>query len=320
VRSYARAIKHMGLQHRFVSTDQVENGELGRAGYRVPILPRTIALSGRAAEPIVDFVKEGGTVIADGDPGLFDEHGRRLTTPALAEISPRTAMPSALGKGQALYLSPPGPRDRNGGKGLSDIFAATGIEPLVSLTRSDGQPPDDVETYIFDHGGATIVALLRDLDPSSVVSEIPPGGREAIDLKLPHPYEVYDVRAHRPLGLTAQLTLEPGPAEPVVIALSGQKLPGLLISGPPIVYAGENTNFRIWKNGNFSAARDIIHIEIADPDGKVVPYYSGNQLALTGATSYSLPLSINDRTGLRTIRARDLLTGGTASAPLQVEP
>ena len=112
-RNYARAIGHMGLQHRFVSAEQVENGDLARAGYRVLILPWAISLSERAAAEIRKFVKEGGTVIADGEPGTFDEHGRRLKTPALADIFPRpasrAAMRSAFGGGQAISLLPLGP-------------------------------------------------------------------------------------------------------------------------------------------------------------------------------------------------------------------
>jgi hypothetical protein len=191
----------------------------------------------------------------------------------------------AFGKGQAIYLSAPDPRDRDSGKGLSDIFVATGIEPLVSLMRSDGQPANDVETYVFENDGVTILALLRDLGPSSAAREPSPGGQEAIDLKLPHRYEVYDVRSHRALRRTSRLTLALGPVEPIVLALSEQQLPGLSISGPPSIHAGENADFRISPNGNSGAARDIIHIEITDPDGNVVPHYSANLLAMAGAAS-----------------------------------
>jgi len=237
VRNYARTIEHMGLQHRFVSNEQVGKGELNAAACRVLILPRTIALSAPVAEAIRDFVKRGGTLIADGDPGIFDEHGKRLATPALAEIFSLPGSGAAprftLGSGQAIHLPAPRPRDRDGAKTLRDIFAAVGIEPLALPMRTDGQPADDVETYIFENGGVTILALLRDLDPASAAPEISRGGEEAINLKLPRASEVYDVRSRQALGLTSRLSLKLGPVTPVVLALSGQPLP-TSIAGPPM--------------------------------------------------------------------------------------
>jgi hypothetical protein len=324
VRNFAGAIEHLGLQHSFVSNDQVERGELVRAGYRVLILPQTIALSAGVAEAILDFVRQGGTVIADGEPGIFDEHGRRLTKPALAQIfaqpASHAAMRPELGKGQAIYFAAPRPGDRDGGKGLSNIFAAVGIEPLVSIMRSDGQPTDDVETYVFENGGITIVALLRDFDPASATPENSPAGQEAIDLKLLRPYEVRDVRSLQALGLTQRLKVELGRVAPVVLALSERPLPGMSISGPDNAHAGQTADFSISSNGNSTAALDIIHVEIADPDDVLVPYYSVNLLVPPGAISYSLPLAVSDKAGTWTIRARNLLTGGMAVAHLEVAP
>jgi hypothetical protein len=324
LRNYARAIEHMGLQHRFVSAEQVENGDFARAGYRVLILPRTMALSERATAEIRDFVKRGGIVIADGEPGTFDEHGRRLKTPMLADMFPHpatgTAAQFAFGTGVAISLSAPGAQDRDGQKRLRDIFATAGIEPMFSPVRGDGRPADDVETYIFDNGGVVIVALLRDLDASAEASPPRPDKPEAVDLKLARPYEVYDVGARHRFGLTARLTIEIGSVAPVILALSEKPLPIPSISGPLSVHVGETVNYRIEPNGHSLAALDVLHIEVADPDNIVVPYYGGNLLTPAGAVSYRLPLAVNDKAGAWTIRARDLLTGATATAQLQVQP
>jgi hypothetical protein len=323
-RNYASAIGHMGLQHRFVSAEQVENGDLARAGYRVLILPWAISLSERAAAEIRKFVKEGGTVIADGEPGTFDEHGRRLKTPALADIFPRpaagAATQSAFGRGEAINLPAPRPRDHDGSKRLRDIFAAAGIEPMVSLIRSDGRPTDDVETYIFNNGGVTIVGLLRDLDESDATRPNPPDEPETVELKLPRPYEVYDVRAQRALGHTARPKVAIASVAPVVLVLSERPLPEPSIAGPPSVHAGDRAQFRISLNGKSAAALNVFHIEVVDPDGTAVPYYGSNLLAANGTASYTLPLAINDQAGAWTIRTIDLLTGAIAPGQLQVQP
>jgi hypothetical protein len=324
-RNYARVIKHMGLQHRFLSADQVEKGELGRAGDRVLILPGTIALSAGAAKAVRDFVWQGGTVVADTEPGIFDERGRRLTTPALREILPRPAsrapMRFAFGKGQAIYLPASGPGDRRTVSGLGDVLTSAGIEPLASLARSDGRPADDIETYVFENGGVTILVLLRDLDTSRATEPLEsPDARAAVNLALPRPYEVYDVRARRRLGLTSRLTLGLGPVAPIVLALSEQQVPGLSISGPRSVRVGETAEFRISPNAVSTAARDIIHIEIVNPNGDVVPHYSGNLVADGGAASMLLPIAANDSPGIWHLHMTDLLSGATATADLVVSP
>src|SRR5262249_26226207 len=48
-RNFARALEHMGLQHRFVSPAQIATGELRHGTLRALILPRTIAMSAREA-------------------------------------------------------------------------------------------------------------------------------------------------------------------------------------------------------------------------------------------------------------------------------
>ena len=70
-------IEDQGLQYRFVSYGQLEKGELLKGGYRVLVLPRSNSLSDAEAQAIRDFA-QGGIVIADGEPGIFNEHSRRL--------------------------------------------------------------------------------------------------------------------------------------------------------------------------------------------------------------------------------------------------
>src|SRR5699024_2558586 len=72
--SWCRLIEDAGLQYDFVASQQVESGDLLRRGYRVLILPRSTALSAKEAEEIRSFAAQGGTVLADGDPGRYDEH------------------------------------------------------------------------------------------------------------------------------------------------------------------------------------------------------------------------------------------------------
>jgi len=73
--AWENMLRDEGLQYNFLSyVDVIQNGV--PAEYRVLILPATLCLSEIEAERIKDFCRNGGTVIADYLPGLWDQHGR----------------------------------------------------------------------------------------------------------------------------------------------------------------------------------------------------------------------------------------------------
>ena len=76
---FASALRRIGIAPRFVSDAQVAGGALGKL--RALILPEMLALSPEAAAAIRGFAAKGGLVIAEGEAGRFDAHGRRLPPP-----------------------------------------------------------------------------------------------------------------------------------------------------------------------------------------------------------------------------------------------
>jgi len=84
--SFVRVIEDLGLQSNFVSYEQIENGELVRSGYKVLLLPQSVAMSKRECRQIEAFVRAGGTVIADNMTATMDEHGKRLRAGQLDEL------------------------------------------------------------------------------------------------------------------------------------------------------------------------------------------------------------------------------------------
>ena len=122
-----------------------------QADYRVLILPHAIALAPSEAAEIRGFVERGGVVIADSEPGQFDEHGRTASRNPLCRISllvrpDRSAASFAFGKGKAIYLASANGRDRQNSQRLSRILDSAGVRPPFPVLRIDGQPANDVET------------------------------------------------------------------------------------------------------------------------------------------------------------------------------
>jgi hypothetical protein len=315
-RQFAHALEHMGLQHRFVSSEQVRRGEL-RADYRILILPHTIAVGANEAAEIRGFVERGGVVIADSEPGQFDEHGRRLMKPALSDIfagpANRSAASFVLGKGKAIYLASANGRDRQNTRRLSRILDNAGVKPPFPVLRIDGRPANDVETHVFRNGELTIVALQRDY--------LPPANRdnrETVVLALPRIFSVYDLRAGRLLGNTDRLELDLGPVEPVLLSLSEKPVAPASITGPGRARLGEIAEFQL--RSNSPAEHGVIHLDVIDPEGGTIAHYSENLLIDGAVTTKVLPLALNDKTGVWRLRAADLPSGGAATAELQVDP
>lgn len=75
---WLKTLEDLGYQARFVAAEDVAGGSLIRDKYKVLILQRTLCLSEKEAAAIREFVKAGGTVIADNMAGLFDNHGKAL--------------------------------------------------------------------------------------------------------------------------------------------------------------------------------------------------------------------------------------------------
>jgi len=322
-RDFARLVEHRGLQHRFLSSVDVGRGELRSGDYRILMLPHAISLSAAEAKEIRDFVERGGIAIAEGEPGLFDEHGRRLARPLLSEVFPGPVTGSttsfAYGKGKAIYLPLSDHRGWEGRPPAAEILDTAGARPRFPLLRADGSLADDIETKIFDNGAVTIVALQRDFpgtpqtDPGSI-----PSGEEEVVLALPRPFFVYDLRKERLLGSIDRVPVALAPVEPVLLALSEKPLAPPSVSGPRSVRRG--TNAEISVSSNSPAALDVIHLDAIDPVGNTVAHYSENLLITGTSTKKLLPFAVNDKPGVWTIRAKDLLSGATATAELVLEP
>jgi glycosyl hydrolase family 42 (putative beta-galactosidase) len=190
-----------GLEARVLTPGLLEQGAL-REGIRVLILPRALALSAREAAQIRRFAAGGGTVIAEGVPGQYDEHGRRLAKPQLAGLFPAAGGSRA---GGAILL-----KGRYGAGGLARLLAQAGVEPMFTLSRGDGSRADDIETHVWWDGEKTIIGLQRELRDAKA---------EPVRLTLREPARTVDLRTGGLLGTGASLELTIDPVAPTLLGL-----------------------------------------------------------------------------------------------------
>ena len=180
--AYARSLEHRGLQPGYVSPAMLERGELRRRHIRLLVLPHAIALSADAARAIREFAASGGSVIADVQPGVFDQHSRRLPQPMLDPSLVRIAAPGDL--------------------------ATLPVQPAMQVNA----PDTDVTTHTWRRGTTTIIALQRDFAPTA--------SQEAVVLTLPQPMQVHDLRTQQALGRTDRLTLTLDAVYPALLSVT----------------------------------------------------------------------------------------------------
>jgi len=302
--SWCRLIEDQGLQYNFVSSAQLRQGELLKRGYRVLVLPRSSALSAAEADAIRDFATHGGLIIADGAPGTFNEHSRRLEKSPLADIPVINAR--TLDYHQDRLVRKEGPVHKSMGGLLR-------VKPQFAVTNSSGHPVVGVEVHVFRNGSTHLIALQS--NPQLRVDELgPPDFRSnerfevpvKVSLTLPSLQYVNDVRKGKPMGQLKTIDVTIDPYEPTIFAVSLEAQPDLRVTAPASASRGANVTIAI-------DGEHIVHLDVEDPQGKTIPHYSGNFIALK-----FLPLAYNDPAGAWKIKVRDTLTGQTKTIPLQV--
>lgn len=307
------ALWQRGVAPRFLTDRALAAGALDRDGDRALILPDTLALSAGAARAIRAFVAAGGSVLAQGRPGRFDAHGRRLAVPRLAALfAPAAASTSVPGRGAAILLPPAG-----SARDLARIVTARAA-PGVALAAAAGAPDDverhrRVEMHRWQNGAVTILALQR-----AAVSAGSGAGETPMVLTLPRRAYLYDLRTGTALGRRRRLRLRLDAVAPCLIAITARPLPALQLAAPQPLRRGETALLRIGFARPSPAAAEVVHIAVLRPDGSLAEAYSGNLVLRDGHGLWRVPLALNDAAGEWQVRATDRLSGSRVTRRLDV--
>lgn len=335
--SWGHAIEDQGLQYSFISYMQVEEGELLRHGYRVLVLPRSSSLSEKEAKNIREFAQSGGVVIADGMPGTFDEHSRRLGTSLLTDLfsgdhkQPLTI--TSYGAGKAIFVNAKTLdylQDRVNGleastyKVIAELFKASGIQPEIPTTDEHGKPIVGINVHVFSNGVLRLLSLQS--NPQQSVDELGPPNfhsnkrfeiSNTVQIHLPSRMYVYDVRKRKFLGSQQSLSVAVDPYEPTILSLTSTPPPHLEVSVPSEADTGTVVPVALRLPKALSAIQ-VYHVDVLDPSGKRLLQYSGNVIAPGESALKLLPLAKNDPPGAWTIRVQDMLTGNVETRTLTV--
>jgi beta-galactosidase len=134
-------IRKSGFQFRYVTNRMLRQGEFDLSKYRILFLPRAEAIGDKEAQAIKRFVENGGTVVADVRPGLYDDHCKVRSGGVLDDLFGIKRAAKLPAKSVRL---PAGKQDRkiaaDAGIMLNGAHAGRVIEGIpLWLTRSKGK-------------------------------------------------------------------------------------------------------------------------------------------------------------------------------------
>ncbi len=338
------ALQELQLMYNYVAPEQVLAGELDR--YKVLYLPMTFAISDELADALVEWVEGGGTLIADLQFALTDEHGSPRDGALLERLFGvrRTEREAVY---EAATLTGPGGAN----------FAASARDAVETVdAQADASYEDGTPAVIFRELGVghtiylnclmpkydpTSVEMVRDLlgdaavdRPVSVDSgdaETPArawecaryelGAAEIVGLIRDHRLvdasqscevsfgrtaHVYDMRAHSYIGETEKNVVTLGPGETAVFAVLPYKVDGMQIVG-----AGNEMRATVLADG--PVGDHVLHVAVTDPAGDPAPAYTRNVSAPGGIADLRIPLALSDAPGDWTVTVRDVLSGAEES-------
>ena len=305
MRAAAGMLTHLGIQPRWLTDTMIERGALRDGRVRVLFLPHTIALSRLAARNIVQFVRQGGTVLADTEPGQFDSHSRLLVRPLLIALPglARPAVPMSIWRvaRRADAVAP---------SHIQYVLRDAKIKPGFVLRDPDHKVAADVDIRVFRTGSVRIIGLQAD----TIENE-----REVI-LRFDAPVYVYNLRHPGPSYYGTEIRLMIEPVTPELIAVASAPLAPLQITGPISVRAGSTAEFWITPARAGPMAARLAHIEAMAPNGNVKIALTKNVKVDGRRVVWHMRMSGDAPEGNWTIRFCDVLRGQCVERPLEVRP
>ncbi|MCM8804071.1 MAG: beta-galactosidase [Candidatus Omnitrophica bacterium] len=160
-KSILAVLEDIGYQPIWVSSSQIENGNLSQREYKVLILPYSQAISDKEAEQIKKFVFSGGVLIGDINTGVFDELGEIREKGILDEVFgiKRNASPLAPGIKKEIKVS-----GNFANKNFFFYFPSVNIGEGIEQTTSSSLVSDIPILFVNEYGKGKTLFLNFSLD------------------------------------------------------------------------------------------------------------------------------------------------------------
>ena len=165
--AFHKLLRDLGYQFSYVTDRMLRMGEFDAGKYRMLILPRAEAIGDVEAQVIRDYVEQGGVVIADVRPGLYDGHCKPREKGALDELFGVSCAGGAQARvSKAAITSEPGCAF---GKAVVDPV----VEPTQSRARGDAEGAPIYIVNRYGKGAAVLLNITAASIPRLAVADTP---------------------------------------------------------------------------------------------------------------------------------------------------
>ena len=351
-----QSVRELGMQFRYVTDRMLRLGEFDAGRYRVLLLPRAEAMGDAEAAVVRRFVEDGGLVLADVRPAIFDGHLKPRAKGALDDLFGivRQELPAA----RALKDASLGAPQADPGIALAGGTAAQvldGVPLRIAKTTGKGRAillnfdwstfpnlalPDTDEAHaawlaeIFAQAGVQAPLQIRGADGRrarhvetvrwqndrvQILSLFREGAGETekATVQLPAPAVVHDLRTGASLGRRTAFAATIRPNRPSWYALLPESAPKPQIVLPATARPGDVVPVRVAVPG--AAGLHAFRATVRF-DGRELPHFARNVLAGARPVEFVLPMALDDLPGAYDLRLEDRYTGEAATASLKLLP
>lgn len=314
-----------GVPHRWVSYEQLANGEVTPERFKVLILPHSRSMSAAEVARVRAYVEAGGLLWADEIPATHDESGRKLEQSALADLFAglsteplsgpttrgQTPMPPATievgkhGRG-TVVLAPIGNYnyDRNVGEDLvaqqtlTTVVNGAGVQRVARVTDADtGLPANGVWCAGWRAGAQRYIVVARDW-------QLADRAPARVRIELDEPGHVYEMRSGEYLGQVGVIPAELHVARGRVYAILPYRVEGLTADIRNEAVPGSDLVCRLQVQTDGRVGSDDIHLarcRVAGPDGEEVVCLRRNVELRGGRGTLRIPIAYDDAPGEWTV-------------------
>ncbi len=332
------ALQDLGYQADLIAYPELTGERLNE--YTVLVLPMIQALDAEEAAALETFVEDGGVLIAAGVPGTHNASGVERDASPLADLFAQEQVTSEIagdeaeGESEQVHLTPliawrdtgeavktvlfEGELPESGEDAEADevlrgaldsALRNAGLRPIVELFQEENWFPG--ERVGFRFGEAAFVGLLRD--------PVRGPDQTRLRLNLSGGGYVYDLISGEPVTRPQRIAVRLGPGDAAVYSVLPYEVTELAMLAPDQVTAGERIPIALaLRTQDGLPGKHWIRLRLEDPTGETVSYHSQTIEARDGRAQAYFPLAHNQRPGRYRVIARDMLTGRTATARVNV--